>query len=92
MRLSWVSIARTTSSSPTARSLAEEASLTFDPTRPYAEQKDAVVDDFTRGYLKGLLGYTNGNQAASAKIAQMDKTYLGRLLAKHGLNARRRSG
>ncbi len=70
--------------------LEEEASVTFDPTRPYAEQKDEVVDQFTRGYLKGLLAYANGNQAAAAKAANLDKTYLGRMLAKYGMNARRR--
>jgi transcriptional regulator with GAF, ATPase, and Fis domain len=73
-------------------SLEQETSLTFDPTRPYTEQKDALLDEFTRGYLKGLLAYANGNQAAAAKIAKMDKTYLGRLLAKYDLNARSRQG
>ncbi len=60
-----------------------------DPTQPYAEQKDAIVDDFTRAYLKALMAYANGNQAAAARIAQLDRTYLGRMLAKYGLTPKK---
>ena len=58
-----------------------------DPTQPYAEQKDTIVDDFTRAYLKALMAYANGNQAAAARIADLDRTYLGRMLSKYGLRA-----
>src|SRR5439155_327140 len=51
-----------------------------DPTMAYAEQKDAMIDEFTRAYLRALIAYTSGNQAAAARIAQLDRTYLGRLL------------
>jgi two-component system response regulator GlrR len=60
-----------------------------DPTRPYAEQKELVVAEMTRVYLRGVLAYANGNQAAAARIAGLDRTHLGRLLAKHGMTVRR---
>ena len=58
---------------------------TLDCERPYAEQKDALVERFTRAYLKALLVQTKGNQSAAAKIAGLDRTYLGRLVARYDL-------
>ena len=54
--------------------------------RPYVEQKDEIGERFTRLYLRALLAHTAGNQAAAARIAGIDRTYLGRLLVKHGLS------
>jgi DNA-binding NtrC family response regulator len=51
--------------------------------RPYAEQKEAIVERFNRAYLDALLAHTGGNQSAAARIAGLDRTYLGRLLQKH---------
>ena len=56
-----------------------------DVARPYADQKDDLVERFTRMYLRALLAHTNGNQAAAARIAGIDRTYLGRLLVKYGM-------
>jgi DNA-binding NtrC family response regulator len=56
-----------------------------DVTQPYARQKEALSDEFTRVYLEALLAHTGGNQTIAARIAGLDRTYLGRLLAKHGL-------
>jgi DNA-binding NtrC family response regulator len=55
-----------------------------DVTRPYSAQKDALTDRFTRLYLERVLEYTSGNRSAAARIAGLDRTYLSRLLAKHG--------
>ena len=41
---------------------------------------------FTRVYLQALLSHTNGNQTSAAKLAGLDRSYLGRLLVKHGLS------
>jgi DNA-binding NtrC family response regulator len=57
----------------------------IDVERPYAEQKEALCERFTRHYLEALMAHTGGNQTAAAKLARLDRTYLGRLLAKHGL-------
>jgi transcriptional regulator with GAF, ATPase, and Fis domain len=56
-----------------------------DPTQPLAGQREAVADRFTALYLEALLKRTKGNQSAAAKIADMDRGYLGKLLAKHGI-------
>lgn len=56
----------------------------IDVERPYGDQKDDIVDRFTRLYLQALLAHTGGNQTLAARLAGLDRTYLGRLLSKHG--------
>ena len=56
-----------------------------DVRRPYAEQKDEVTDRFTLVYLQALMAHCGGNQSRAAKLAGLNRSYLGRLLAKHGL-------
>ena len=56
-----------------------------DVSRPYAELKEELPDRFTRIYLAALIAHTRGNQTAAARLAGLDRTYLGRLLAKHGV-------
>jgi DNA-binding NtrC family response regulator len=55
-----------------------------DLERPFLEQRDALVDEFTRLYLDALFAKTGGNQTVAAQIAGLDRTYLGRLVAKLG--------
>jgi DNA-binding NtrC family response regulator len=50
---------------------------------PYAELKEEILDRFTSAYLRRLLARTGGNQSAAAKIAGLDRSYLGRLVAKY---------
>jgi DNA-binding NtrC family response regulator len=52
---------------------------------PYMDQKDGLVDRFTALYLRALIASSNGNQSEAARISGLDRTYLRRLLAKHGL-------
>ena len=61
----------------------------MDPRAPYAEQKEAIVDRFTAIYLRRLLEDAGGSQTAAARIADLDRGYLGRLLAKHGIKSNR---
>jgi DNA-binding NtrC family response regulator len=56
-----------------------------DPCRAYAEQKDALVERFTAVWLEALLELTDGNQTEAARLAGLDRGYLGRLIARHGL-------
>jgi DNA-binding NtrC family response regulator len=51
---------------------------------PYLAQRDAVVEAFTRKYVAALLERTRGNQTEASRIAGLDRTYFGRLLAKLG--------
>jgi DNA-binding NtrC family response regulator len=56
-----------------------------DLTKPFVEQRDALADDFARVYLEALLAHTGGNQTAAAQVAGLDRTYLGRLMARLGM-------
>ena len=56
-----------------------------DTDRPYADQKDDIVDRFTKAYLEALMAKTGGNQSAAARLSGLDRSWLCRLLVKHGL-------
>lgn len=56
---------------------------------PYKEARNAVLDQFERFYLAHILEAAQGNVAQAARQARMDRSYLIKLLQKHGLrNAR----
>lgn len=59
-----------------------------DLKRPFLAQRDEIAEAFTRFYLEALLAHVNGNQSAAAEIAGLDRTYLGRLLAKMGMRGK----
>jgi DNA-binding NtrC family response regulator len=65
-----------------------DAKVTFDT--PYLRQRDAMVDAFTRRYVTALLEHTHGNQSEAARVAGLDRTYLGRLMNKLGFPTRGR--
>jgi DNA-binding NtrC family response regulator len=65
-----------------------ELAQLIDLDRPYLEQRDGLTDRFTRLYLAALLARADGNQTVAAKIAGLDRTYLGRLLARYGMGSR----
>ncbi len=55
-----------------------------DTSKHYADLKEDLTDRFTRLYLQALLARTGGNQSAAARLAGLDRTHLGRLVAKYG--------
>lgn len=60
--------------------------LFLDTTRPYAEQKEVLVDRMTRLYLQNLIEKTGGNRSEAARIAGLQRGYVRRLLEKFGLD------
>jgi DNA-binding NtrC family response regulator len=56
-----------------------------DLERPFAEQKEALTDAFARKYLEALLDRTAGNQSEAARVAGLNRNYLGRMLTKYGV-------
>ncbi len=58
-----------------------------DPARPYQEAKDAFTALFTRTYLEKLLARTGGNQSEAARVSGVERSYLGKLLVKHGVKS-----
>jgi two-component system, NtrC family, nitrogen regulation response regulator GlnG len=57
----------------------------IDPTKSYQEQKDYFASRFTRAYLELLLARTGGNQSEAARVSGVDRSYLGKLIVKHGV-------
>jgi DNA-binding NtrC family response regulator len=70
---------------PPTSSLAGAVTPFVDVARPFADQKEALVDAFQKSYLAALLEHTGGNQSEAARIAGMNRNYLARLLQKYGL-------
>jgi DNA-binding NtrC family response regulator len=54
----------------------------------FKESKRRLVDAFEREYLARVITESRGNVTRAAMAAQKDRRELGKLLKKHGLNAR----
>ena len=54
----------------------------------YKDARRSVLEDFELRYVTRLLAATGGNVAAAARQAQMDRTYLIKLVQRHGLRTR----
>ena len=83
----YVALGSLPDASPVDDGDALEAALraTIDPARSYQEQKDAFVNRFARAYLTMLLARTGGNQSEAARVSGVERSYLGKLLVKHGV-------
>jgi DNA-binding NtrC family response regulator len=55
------------------------------PERTYAEQKEEVLQFFTRAYLERLLQATGGNQSEAARQSGLERSYLGKLIGRLGI-------
>jgi DNA-binding NtrC family response regulator len=55
----------------------------------YPEARARAIDAFERAYVEGLLQQTGGNVSQAARRAQMNRSYLTRLLRRAGLRLRR---
>jgi DNA-binding NtrC family response regulator len=56
-----------------------------DPEQPYALQKERLLDAFMRVYLQELLQHTEFNQSRASRLSGLERSYLGRLLSKYGI-------
>lgn len=52
---------------------------------PFKEQKERLIDAFERRYLRELMTWAGGNVSRAARKAKIDRMYLHRLLARHGI-------
>jgi two-component system, NtrC family, response regulator GlrR len=56
-----------------------------DVGQPFAEARDLVLAEFERRYVEQLLRVHRGNVSAAARASGIDRTYLHRLMRRHGL-------
>jgi DNA-binding NtrC family response regulator len=56
-----------------------------DPGKSYADQKQELMRHFTRAYLTLLMQRTGGNQSQAARLSGLERTYVGRLVARLGI-------
>jgi len=54
-------------------------------TEPYQDQKERFVEIFSRVYFGDLLLKAGGNQSEAARLSGVERSYLGKLLAKYGV-------
>jgi two-component system, NtrC family, response regulator GlrR len=57
--------------------------------RSFRDAKMAMIEEFERDYFRGLLHVCGGNLTKAARIAQIDKSNLRRLIKKHLIDSRR---
>ncbi|MEO0812353.1 MAG: sigma 54-interacting transcriptional regulator, partial [Myxococcota bacterium] len=62
-----------------------------DISKPFKEQKNALVAEFERAYVSRLLHETDNNVARAARQAGIDRMYLYKLMSRHGLTPDRNS-
>lgn len=55
------------------------------PHKSYADQKQELMQRFTRAYLSNLMERTGGNQSEAARLSGLERTYIGRLIGRLGL-------
>ncbi|WP_346660349.1 sigma 54-interacting transcriptional regulator [Nannocystis sp. RBIL2] len=63
--------------------VAEE--LVIDASQPYAAERQRIIAEFERGYFERLLRLHGGKVARAAEAAGVDRTYIYRLLRRHGI-------
>ncbi len=55
---------------------------------PFKVQKERLIEAFEREYLRELMTWAAGNVSRAARKARIDRMYLHRLLARHGIERR----
>ncbi len=55
------------------------------PNKSYADQKQELMQLFTKAYLRQLMERTGGNQSEAARLSGLERTYIGRLMGRLGL-------
>lgn len=56
----------------------------IDVSKPYAAQRDAILEAFRKAYVRLLLAHTNGNRSHAARIAQVERSHFTKLANRLG--------
>ena len=67
----------------------DDSRMTFNDDRPFKDAKNSLIKEFEKEYIKRLLDRHDGNISSAAREAQIERAYLQRLVAKHGLRRNR---
>jgi transcriptional regulator with PAS, ATPase and Fis domain len=67
------------------RKLEHNQSDRFSANRPFKVVKQELIQEFEMQYIRDLLEKHNGNVSQAAKQAEIERTYLQRLIRKYGL-------
>jgi two-component system, NtrC family, response regulator GlrR len=59
------------------------------PPRSFRDVKRKTIEEFERDYIQGVLRFCGGNLTQAARVAQMDKANLRRLIRKYLIDLRR---
>jgi two-component system response regulator GlrR len=65
------------------------SAATIDPRVPYADARQAALDEFERRYVEALLALHDHKVATAARAAGIARVYLYRLMQRHGLSPSR---
>jgi DNA-binding NtrC family response regulator len=60
--------------------------VTFSDGLSFRDQKEKWNDEFENRYLRWLVGRAEGNVSKAARMADMDRKYLHKLLRKHDID------
>jgi two-component system response regulator GlrR len=84
--LAYLALGSTDAMGPTDDALEAALARAVDLEKSYGDQKDALIEKFTRVYFRRLLDHTGGNQSSAAKIAGLDRGHLGRIIQRLGVD------
>jgi DNA-binding NtrC family response regulator len=67
------------------RDAEESSAAAVTADRPFKSAKNTLIDDFEKKYVATLLQKNKGNISATAREADIERTYLKRLIRKHSI-------
>ena len=70
----------------------EEAPALAVTDEPFHQVKERVIAEFEKAYLRRLVGRAGGNMSKAARLANVDRTTLYRLMDKHNLAGETENG
>lgn len=65
--------------------LPDTTGISVDLLKPYRASRADVVRQFERAYVEKLMNAAGGNVCEASRIAKMDRSYLHKMLKRHGL-------
>lgn len=74
---------------PSAAAQPPPAALVDPEDFAFAAGRERAIDHFESTFLKNILAHTRGNVSEAARVARIHRSYMIKLIAKHGVKFRR---